>query len=134
MLPLIAWALRLLSFERCQAMLIRQASLCPVKSSGPVQRDLAQARIAARMIGIVAGMGLCRAHCLQRSLVLWWMMQSEGIRTDIVFGVWNGESGVIAHAWVELDGVVLNDHQDVRNGFVVFRSSLSAAGLQMGYV
>jgi hypothetical protein len=133
MLPLIAWGLRLLGFERSQAMLIRQASRRTVKSSGTLERDLAEARLAARMTGIVAGMGICRAHCLQRSLVLWWMMQKQGICVDVFFGVCKDEDGVTAHAWVELDGVVLNDCQNVRNGYAAFRSAFSAAGLQMGY-
>jgi hypothetical protein len=133
-LPLITGALRLLSFERCKALLIRHASSHAVKSSGTPKPDLAEARLAARMIGIAAAMGICPAHCLQRSLALWLMMQKEGICTDVFFGVWKGGSGVIAHAWVELAGVVLNDDQDVRDNYVAIRSVFSAAGLQMSYV
>jgi hypothetical protein len=134
MLPLISWSLRLLGFERCRAILIRQASLRIVKSSGPVERDLAEARIAAQMLGIAAGIGSCRASCLQRSLALWWMMQREGICTDVFFGVYEDENGVNAHAWVELAGVVLNEREDVRDHYAAFRSVFSAAGLQTGYV
>jgi len=134
MLPLITWALRVLGFERCQATLIRQASLPAMKSPGTLKLNIAQARLAARMIGIAAGIGHCRARCLQRSLVLWWMMQRQGICVDVFFGVYKDESGVSAHAWVELAGVVLNDDQDVHDHFAAFRSAFSAAGLQMGYV
>lgn len=133
MLPLIAWALRVLGFERCQAILIRQASLPAMRSSGPFELDLARARLAARMIGIAAGIGYCRARCLQRSLALWWMMQRQGICVDLFFGVCKDENGLNAHAWVELAGVVLNDGQEVHNHFAAFRSAFSAAGLQMGY-
>jgi|WetSurSiteA1Bulk_404760.scaffolds.fasta_scaffold68903_2 hypothetical protein len=134
MLRLIAWALRLLGFERCQAILIRLASLRIARSSGPIERDLAQARIAARMIGIASGIGYCRVRCLPQSLVLWWMMQRQGICVDVFFGVRKDEHGVNAHAWVELAGVVLNDGQGVHDHFAAFRSAFSAAGLQTGYV
>lgn len=134
MLPLIAWALRLLGFDRCRAILIRQASLHKMKSSETLERDLVQARLAAKMISIAAALGLCRARCLQQSLALWWMMQKEGISTDVFFGVWKDEFGLGAHAWVELAGVVLNESQDVRDKYVAFRSVFSEAGLQTSYV
>lgn len=43
-LSLIAWALRLLDFDRCKALLIRQVSRYSMKSAGILKNDLAEAR------------------------------------------------------------------------------------------
>ncbi len=53
-----------------------------------------------------------RADCLQQSLVLHQWMQREGVPTTLQLGVLrghNGSSAFRAHAWVELNGRVLND-------------------------
>ena len=53
-----------------------------------------------------------RADCLQQSLVLHEWMQRDGISTTLQLGVLRGHDGsnaFRAHAWVELDGRILND-------------------------
>jgi hypothetical protein len=71
-----------------------------------------------KMINFVALNGLYRANCLCRSLVLLRVMQREGLPGELKIGVpkdRNARSLSIldAHAWVESQGTVINDHVDV---------------------
>lgn len=51
-------------------------------------------------------------NCLSRSLALWWMLRRRGVEATLQLGV--ALAGPFAaHAWVEVEGLVLNDTQDV---------------------
>ena len=60
--------------------------------------------------------------CLDRSLLLWFVLLQHGLDGDLRIGVARSEdgSGIDAHAWVEFDGLVLNDAPDVATRFAVF--------------
>lgn len=50
--------------------------------------------------------------CLQRSIALTSMLRKRGIAADLQIGV--KQSPFQSHAWVEVDGRVINDVQEVR--------------------
>lgn len=58
-----------------------------------------------------------QALCLQRSVVLTWMLRSYGVNGEMVIGV--HKMPFYGHAWVELDGKVLNDDKNVQKFFEV---------------
>lgn len=55
--------------------------------------------------------------CLERSLVVWWLAGGEA---EIRLGVAPGTDGEDHrfHAWVELDGRVLNDEEQVKSAYL----------------
>lgn len=54
--------------------------------------------------------GLFRPACLVRAIALRRMLAADGIRGAIIrVGVKQSEEGMLAHAWVELDGDVIGD-------------------------
>ena len=55
--------------------------------------------------------------CLQRSVLLTWLLRSYGIKGEMVIGV--HKMPFYGHAWVELDGKVLNDDANAQNFFAV---------------
>lgn len=86
---------------------------------------LHRARRVARMVSIAANHGPYRASCLPRSLLTWWLLRRQGIATALLFGV-NREGGAFsAHAWVELDGVVINDGPQVAKRHAPFDADLA---------
>ena len=63
--------------------------------------------VIARMVRIAATYGPFPARCLPRAVVLWALLRRQGVDAEIKLGVRRGDRGVEAHAWVELDGVAL---------------------------
>lgn len=52
---------------------------------------------------------LFEAKCLARSLTLWQMLQYQHLPASVKIGVRMENNAFKAHAWVELEGKVLND-------------------------
>lgn len=58
--------------------------------------------------------------CLDRSVFLWFVLRLRGIDGDLRIGISPSDDAIEGHAWVELDGIVLNDAEDVAKHFAVF--------------
>ena len=58
-----------------------------------------------------------RAACLQRSVVATWLLRGQGLRAEMVIGC--RPLPFESHAWVEIEGRVVNDRQAYRAAFVV---------------
>jgi hypothetical protein len=58
--------------------------------------------------------------CLDRSVFLWFLMRRNSIEGRLRIGVAYVNSRLDGHAWVELDGHVVNDDPDVADRFTVF--------------
>jgi hypothetical protein len=121
-LPLVALQLRLFGvrpFQRaCSGARDRPSTvLLP-------EEVTVRARRTGWCVAVAARYGLCRGNCLSRSLTLWWLLKEQGIESEVRVGV-SGPSGRFeAHAWVECQGVVLNDRQDVDEVFAAFDQPL----------
>lgn len=58
-----------------------------------------------------------RAACLQRSVVATWMLRRQGIAAEMVIGC--RPLPFESHAWVEVDGHVVNDLPQYQRAFTV---------------
>jgi hypothetical protein len=58
-----------------------------------------------------------RAYCLQRSSVTTWMLRRRGVAAELVIGY--RPVPVDSHAWVEVDGKVVNDRPQYQKFFRV---------------
>ncbi|HEY9302564.1 MAG TPA: lasso peptide biosynthesis B2 protein [Phormidium sp.] len=83
-----------------------------------------QARAIAKLVEIASRYGLYKPNCLQKSLLLWWLLQRRGIETELRIGVRKQEEILEAHAWVEYQGCVLNDRNDVDQRFAPFAGAI----------
>lgn len=72
------------------------------------------------MVRVAAQRGLCRAKCLEQSLVLRWLLWRQGIDARIFFGARKEDEQMQAHAWVEVDGISLDDDNDAHQRFSPF--------------
>ena len=91
----------------------------------PQPRDDARRGVSAnditRLVGLAARRGLVRPNCLQHSLVLWTLLKRHRFDAAIHFGVRkNNEQTLEAHAWVVVDGRVLNESDQVTNQYRPF--------------
>ena len=60
------------------------------------------------------------ATCLDRSVFLWFLMHQRGLDGRIRIGVAFDKDRLDGHAWVELDGRVVNDDPNIAKDFAVF--------------
>ena len=122
LLPLVDIGLRLATWQRCRQWAERWAK------SGP----LAGWNYPAphRMVWLVERAARhCPwpATCLRRSLLLWAFLLRSGVASELRLGFRNPDGQFEAHAWVEWNGVPLNDAADVRSRYAVPEQALAAA-------
>ena len=91
----------------------------------------------AWLVEAAARRGPWPANCLQRSTVLWWLLRRRGVETDLRIGVRRrpgstGGESLLFHAWVEHDGLVLNDAPDIRSRFATFDRPIVPPGVDWG--
>lgn len=73
-------------------------------------RDLRAAALVGWAVTRAARYGVFRPRCLVRSLAVQRMLRRRGIHSsELRIGVRMEGGALLAHAWVELDGVVIGD-------------------------
>lgn len=119
LLPLFWLALRVLGLKRFGALLVRR----------PLHAE-PQAAIGARslagLVNTAARHSPLAATCLTRSLLLVWLLRRRGIASDLRIGVRFVQGTLEAHAWVECDGVPVNDEARVAQDFAAFDKQIPA--------
>ncbi len=68
-----------------------------------------------------------RPSCLDRSFALWSLLRRYGIAGELHIGACKTDDRFAAHAWVELDGEVLNDSADVHQHYSRFDAPIATA-------
>jgi hypothetical protein len=126
-LPLTEIGLRLFGFRRWKVLVEKFfLSTQPPKFQPPeVQREAALR--AARAVRSVELHGPIHPNCLERSMTLWWMLRREGVNGELRIGARKQDGNFEAHAWVELDGQVLNDGADVHQHYARFDAPIAAS-------
>ena len=116
-LPLIAVGLHLMNFQRIRSILLR-FSTEPVDVCG--DDAMQQASTTARLVQATASRIPFKITCLTRSTTLWWLLRRQGIASEIRIGVNQHDGEFQAHAWIEFNGVVLNDRDDIHLQYAAF--------------
>lgn len=86
--------------------------------------DLPKATAVADAVFV--GARIWRLHevsCVARSMCTWSVVRRQGGKADIVIGF--DPNTRRAHAWVELDGIPVDDTPDVRTRYLPFDAHLS---------
>lgn len=81
----------------------------------------------AKVMNISANRSPIHTNCLQRSLTLWSLLRRKGIESELRIGVDKQSGALKAHAWLEKDGVVLNDTKASVQGFTPFDQAIEPA-------
>jgi hypothetical protein len=123
LLPAASVGLKLIGLRGCQNVL---AVLAPGGPFATPDNAADSVPSTARMVRIAATRGLWKASCLPRSLVLAYLLRRRRIDARVRIGVRRQNGNLEAHAWVEVDGGVVNDRSDVHEQFAPF-SQLDAA-------
>ncbi len=78
------------------------------------------------LVNTAAGHSPFPATCLTRSLLLVWLLNRRGVKSDLRIGVRLTQGALEAHAWVECDGIPVNDRLDVIRQFEPFGDPVPA--------
>ncbi|MGB6484583.1 MAG: lasso peptide biosynthesis B2 protein [Candidatus Acidiferrales bacterium] len=85
------------------------------------------AHAARRMTEAASRHGMVRGSCLSKSIILGHLLRRQGLDATVHVGGRKEGSSFEAHAWVELNGRVVNDSEDVRGRFAPFEGQVSGA-------
>ena len=123
-LRLVSVALWLVGFGRVQRLLVH---LSGRRRRLDVHTGPGALRSCVWAVAAAARHGFPRANCLEQSLLLWWFLRRLGAAAEIRIGVRKQDGLLQAHAWVEVNGQVLTDTQDVRARFAPFEREIATA-------
>lgn len=76
-----------------------------------------------RMVRAAVHYAMPRAGCLEESPTLWYLLNVRGIPASVRIGVPKQTESFEAHAWVEHEGVALNQLEEVHKHYVPFDSN-----------
>jgi hypothetical protein len=102
----------LLRFFLYQDVYKRIENLVPLAKPAAVEPDLEKAAAIAAIVELAARRRLAQATCLRRSLVLWYLLRRQGIDSEIRLGIRKQDDRALGHAWVEIDGHIINDDSE----------------------
>jgi hypothetical protein len=106
MLPLVDLSLRITSMVRVRRRLGTVSRWLPLE---PARDPHAAARADYRLVAAAARRQPWSMGCLRRTLVLEALLRARGVATDLHFGARREGQGLVAHCWLELDGVPVGE-------------------------
>jgi hypothetical protein len=116
--------LRLFGFGRWKQIITRRT-----ETSEPRRTTLSANRILQLQAAAARNL-FFHANCLEQSLVLWMLLRRHGFSPDLKIGARKEAGRFEAHAWVELNQVLLNDQPDSDPKFVPFDRAISSLETQ----
>jgi hypothetical protein len=124
LLPRTALSLRAFGFKKTRDALQKKLPLLlPPRSENEKVAETVQR--TCRMVRAGAHYGLLRPSCLVESLVLWHLLQRQGISSDLRIGVRKTSQKFEAHAWVEYSGAALNQTEEQHQHYAAFDAGLT---------
>jgi Transglutaminase-like superfamily len=121
---LLAWigaSLRLRGFQQTKDRLRKKLPLQTVER----QETADTLQKTCRMVKAAAHYGPGNPTCLEQSLALWFLLQRQSIPAQLRIGVRKQPEKFEAHAWVECDGVALNQGEEVHRHYAAFEAEFS---------
>ena len=120
LLPLVAILVQTKGLRFTRSLLL-QLPLPKYSSPNPPPLDPVEIQVwtTVRLVRVAIGYNYLWTNCLKQSLVLWILLRSQGIISELRIGI-QRSTKFSAHAWVEYQGIVLNDTDDVHQRFQAF--------------
>ena len=121
LLPVISLSLRIRGFRWTQQSLQSFAFSSKIEKRSPENvTDGERVELAVRMVNAAVRHGWGRPTCLEKSLALWWLLRRESITSVVRIGARTAGGKLEAHAWVECEGVALNEPAGEHRHYATF--------------
>ncbi len=124
LLPLVTLSLRWRGFQATKTTLQKFLPKTIADKNADTPRE--RAALTARMVQAADRYGSFHPSCLAKSLTLWWLLGRQRIRSGLRIGVRRKEQAFEAHAWVECEGVALNEPEERHHHYSAFDEALSS--------
>ena len=113
MIPIMAASLRIWRLDTILRWADRRRAHSRAGEADPVQPIV-------RAVARAGQLAPYRGNCLSRSLTLFWLLRRRGLNAHLQLGARVRDGHFEAHAWVERDGIILNERADVADRFAPF--------------
>jgi hypothetical protein len=121
LLAFISLSLRFRGFRATQSSLQKRLPRTLGTISDRSSREQAESTaLTARMVRSAARRTLGNPACLEQSLALWWLLGRQGIVSSVRIGTRKTDQQFEAHAWVECDGMALNEAEEPHQHYAAF--------------
>ncbi len=124
LLPLVTLSLRWRGFRATKTTLQKFLPKAIAEQNADAPRE--RAALTVRMVYAADRHGSFHPSCLAKSLTLWWLLGRQGIRACLRIGVRREREAFEAHAWVECEGVALNEPEERHHHYSAFDEALSS--------
>ena len=124
MLPLVGLSLKLRGFDATRSALRKRLSRAtPQTDLDSLSKQIA---LTAHMVNAADQHGLVHPSCLVKSLTLWWLLGRQGIPSQLRVGIRKEGGNLEAHAWVECEGMALNEPEERHHHYAAFDAALAS--------
>jgi hypothetical protein len=124
LLPWVALQLKMQGFQATKKSL--QDLTRELPTSPDANQSAERTALTARMVRAAARHGVGKPSCLEESLVLMHLLRRQGIASQLRIGVKKNVAKFEAHAWVECDGVALNESEALHDHYASFEAEFSS--------
>ena len=133
LLPVISVSLKIRGFRATQESLLRflaHPQQIPQGNSAGLLADVERTQLTVRMLNAAVRHAWRRSTCLEKSLALWWLLRSQGLASELRIGARKVQDKFEAHAWVERQGIVVGEPDDIHRHYAPFDETLAAMPLE----
>lgn len=132
LLPAISLSLKIRGFRATQNSLLGYRKQFQSGSQGEaaadrLPRESEYCRLTARAVHAAARNVSRRATCLEKSLAIWSLLRRRGVASQLRIGARNFDGKFEAHAWVEHEGVAINEPEDLHRHYATFDTAFPVA-------
>jgi Transglutaminase-like superfamily len=124
LMPRISMSLHVRGFQKTQRALQQKLSSTTHKSPNGNEDAQYAVQTTCRMVRAGAQYGLIRPSCLVESLTLWYLLRRQSLPATLRIGVRKPAGKFEAHAWVECEGIALNQPAEPHQHYAAFDSGL----------
>lgn len=132
LLPVISLSLRTRGFRATHESLLRFLARPQRVSPDSVRllADVERTQRTARMVHAAVRHVWRSSTCLEKSLALWWLLGRQGIASELRIGARKVDAKFEAHAWVERQGIAVNEPQQLHRHYAPFDETVSSKALE----